>query len=213
MVVNILSSPLLLDLLYDILNINLTPEGMALKMFISTIVVIFPILLLMYLANQKYASLFLQKGRLKLGLFIGIFSFIGCWVFVLLSIASGNFPTTIFYAENLSLKRVTPWIPWISIITLLNGIREELWFRGVFLKRYESLLGSKPANVLQAIVFSLYHVGASYTPEIIGLLVITLGLGLIFGYLMQKTDSLLASVLFHAAMDIFPFIGILSTTL
>ena len=69
---------------------------------------------------------------------------------------------------------------------------EELWFRGIFLKKLEPLIGSASALILTTILFAVSHLGATYVAgaEVLGLfsMVFTLGLGC--GYLMQKTDSL-----------------------
>jgi len=93
---------------------------------------------------------------------------------------------------------------------LSNGVREELWFRGLFLKKYESILGVDASNFLQAIIFSQAHLGSQYTPFLLIFLVITFFLGLAFGAVMQKTESLLGAVLFHAGTDIPAVLGYFS---
>jgi uncharacterized protein len=42
--------------------------------------------------------------------------------------------------------------------------------------------------------------------------IFTFSLGLAWGYIMQRTDSILGSALFHAGADIPVFIGIFSNT-
>jgi len=66
------------------------------------------------------------------------------------------------------------------------------------------------ANFLQAVIFSLAHISVQYTPALLVFLVITFSLGFIWGFLIQKTNSLLAAIFFHAAMDIVVVIGIFS---
>jgi uncharacterized protein len=85
---------------------------------------------------------------------------------------------------------------------LLNGLREELWFRGLFLKRYERFLGPGASNVLTAIIFTSFHVQVQYTPQLLPFLGFTFILGLVLGSLMQRSGSILGSVLFHAGSDI-----------
>jgi membrane protease YdiL (CAAX protease family) len=53
---------------------------------------------------------------------------------------------------------------------------------------------------------------ATYTPFIWALVVFTFALGLAWGYIMQRTDSIIGSALFHAGTDIPVFLGIFSTT-
>jgi hypothetical protein len=106
-------------------------------------------------------------------------------------------------------------MPWILPIVFANGLREELLYRGLFLRKYESLLGKAPSGLLQALIFSLSHSVAGigitqYTPYISLLVVSTFILGLVLGYVMQKTDSIIGPILLHAGTDIPIFIGIFS---
>jgi membrane protease YdiL (CAAX protease family) len=78
---------------------------------------------------------------------------------------------------------------------------EELLYRGIFLKRYEPFLGKGLSTVLTAIVFTLMHTKVTYAAQMIQFLVIILVLSLIWGALIQKTDSLWGAVLFHSATD------------
>ena len=89
-------------------------------------------------------------------------------------------------------------MPMVVVFVLLNGFKEELWVRGIFLKKLETFLGAWPSNVLTAFVFSVTHVGVEYTPVLFIFLGITFLLGAVWGYVMQRTKSLLGSVLFHA---------------
>jgi len=54
------------------------------------------------------------------------------------------------------------------------------------------------------------HVGVSYTPVLLVFLGITFALGLAWGYVMQKTNSIIGPALFHGAMDITIILGIFS---
>ena len=72
------------------------------------------------------------------------------------------------------------------------------------------MLGVFASNLLMAIVFTLMHTGVEYTSDALLFLAILLPLALAWGSIMQKTDSLWGSVLFHAGTDIPVIIGILS---
>jgi membrane protease YdiL (CAAX protease family) len=89
---------------------------------------------------------------------------------------------------------------------------EELWLRGIFLKRFEPVLGLGGSVLCTSIVFALMHSGATYlTPVALPFMVFnTLTLGLACGYLMMKTDSIWGAVLIHAAADLFLFIAMLA---
>lgn len=186
-----------------------TPSGFLIDMLVSASIIATVIIILTKASRNSLGSIFLKRGNLKLGVTIGL---IGFFIFAIAAIPVAQF---MFNGQNLSLDRVVAWLPWILPIVILNGIREELLYRGLFLKKFQTKLGPRASNVLQAIVFSLSHSVAgvglnSYTPFIWALVIFTLVLGLAWGYIMQRTDSVIGSVLFHAGTDIPVFIGIFS---
>ena len=83
----------------------------------------------------------------------------------------------------------------------IQWIHEELLFRGLFLKRFEPFLGKGLSVLLTAVVFTLMHTQVTYAAQMLQFLVIALTLSLVWGYLIQKTDSLWGAVLFHATGD------------
>jgi membrane protease YdiL (CAAX protease family) len=200
-----------LALFFDIL-VNIpsdTMSGFMLDMLVSASIVISIIILFTKISGTSFSSIFLKRGNIKLGIIVGL---IGFFIFAVTAIPVAEY---MFQGQNLSAARVIAWLPWIIPIVLLNGVREELLYRGLFLKKYEVKLGPQTANLLQAIIFSLSHSVAgvglnSYTPFIWALVVFTFALGLAWGYIMQRTDSIIGSVLFHAGTDIPVFIGIFS---
>jgi membrane protease YdiL (CAAX protease family) len=200
-----------LAILFDLL-VNFpsnTKTGLALDMLASTSIIVATLLILTRISGNSFASIFLKKGNLKLGLILGLAGFL---FFALTAIPAAQY---LFGGKNLSLDRVIAWLPWILPIVLLNGIREELLYRGLFLRKFQSKLGMKTSNLLQATFFSLSHSVAglgfsAYTPYIWVLVIFTFSLGLIWGYIMQRTDSIIGSTLFHAGSDVPVFLGIFS---
>ncbi len=198
-------------ILFDLL-INLpagTIGGLVLDMLASTSIIAGTILAFTLISGNSLESIFLKKGNVRLGVVFGLAGFV---FFALTAIPAAQY---LFMGQNLSPNRFLGWLPWIIPVVLLNGIREELLYRGLFLKRYESKLGSRASNVLQAIIFSLSHSVAgvgpnAYTPYIWALVIFTLSLGLACGYIMQRTDSIIGAALFHAGTDIPIFLGIFS---
>ena len=181
-------------------------DGIVYQKLLSTLVIATPIVLLTKISGKEMASVYLKKGKLRLGLIIGLATFL---IFLVTSVPAA---TGLFGArgQNLTSENLTSWAPWILAFVISNGLREELWFRGLFLKKYESLRGADSSNLLQSIIFSLAHLGTQYTPFILIFLVITFFLGLGFGAVMQKTNSLLGSILFHAGTDISVVLGYFS---
>ncbi len=166
-----------------------TMNTLVLDMLVSASIIVSTIILLTRISGNSFGSIFLKKGNIKLGL---IFGLTGFFFFALTSIPAAQY---LFQAQNISLDKVIAWMPWIMPIVLLNGVREELLYRGLFLKKLQPKLGLKTSNLLQAIIFSLSHSVAgvglnAYTPFIWILVIFTFSLGLAWGYIMQRTDSI-----------------------
>ncbi len=103
---------------------------------------------------------------------------------------------------------------WFTAFLLLgnvvNSFMEEGLFRGVMLPHFMGELSFHRANLLQALLFGLWHavwpmkdavtgdltVGAALT-EAVGLVLVTMAAGLVFGYLFYRTGSLWAPWLAH----------------
>jgi uncharacterized protein len=189
--------------LFDSLNLSdAVISGWALPKLNDCVVIVAVVVIFNRLAGGSLGSIYIQKGNLKLGLIIGVIAF--CIA------AAGSIPMAglLFKGEGLTLARVVPWIPWILVTVLANGALEEVLFRGLFLRKLEPFFGKLLANFLIALVFTVLHKGASYTSDEYLFLVILTPLAMVWGYVMQKTNSVWGSILFHAGMDIPIFLGI-----
>ena len=178
-----------------------TPTGFALLKLNECVVVVAAVILFTHLSGDSLGSIYIQKGRLKLGLTIGLVAF--------LLAAAGSLPmSSLFKADSLSLERIISWLPWLFIFVLANATQEELLFRGLFLRKLEPFFGKLLSNLLIAITFTLLHKGVTYTSSEIIFLAVLFPLALAWGYIMQKTNSIWGSILFHAGMDIPIMLGI-----
>ena len=108
--------------------------------------------------------------------------------------------------------KLTMWSDSAALILLYPGSAtdEEIMFRGLFLRKLEPFVGALLANCLIALVFTGLHAVVTYTSDQIGFLAATLPLAVAWGYIMQKTDALWGSILFHAGMDIPIVLGLFS---
>jgi membrane protease YdiL (CAAX protease family) len=149
------------------------------------------IIVLMRLTRDDPEELFLSKGRLGLGLGIGITSFL---IFTVL----GLFSTV---ANGIRPDIVRGLLPAFLLVALADGFMEEMLFRGLFLRRLGRFVGDNWANVLTATVFAFMHLGVLFTASLTMFLVIVFLLGLLWGWIMQRTRSVLAPALFHAGVD------------
>ena len=189
----VLISTLFSDDLLRWLNQSVTtPQGIAMAKFSESLLRVIPILVLMPLMGFNWHSMYLKTGKVRLWLPIAV----AAWVV---------FPAIAYFSLSSSqtgvLDKLLPLWPWILLFVLSNGFMEELLYRGIFLKQYEHFLGKGLSVILTALVFTLMHTQVTYAAQMIQFLVIVLVLSLIWGILIQKSDSLWGAVLFHAAGD------------
>ena len=180
----------------------ISSQGKALAKLYEMILVVTPILVLTKLSGSDLGSIYIKRGNLKMGLGFGAIVFF-------------NFATSafLFFAERFtSIDRLAAAVLWGMVFSFANSFMEELWLRGIFLKRFESILGISGSVLLTSIVFGLMHGGAVYLmPAALPFMVAnTFTLGLACGYLMMKSDSIWGAVLIHAAADFFLFIAMLA---
>lgn len=162
------------------------------------------IIVLTLLSGEKLSVLYLQRGNLRRGLAIGLGSFLAFSVLAFSPIGIDALTRGL----GLTFQDMLPLIPWILVSVLLNGFREEILFRGIFLRRLTSPLGFGMANVLLAAIFALPHFGVAYSSQYFAIIALTFCVGLVFAYLARKTDSLIAPSLSHAALDLLVWTGI-----
>lgn len=175
--------------------------GVAFMKLFDTLPIVVTILLVARWGGVQPADLFLQKGKVKAWLVVGIASFAAFTALFLLQARDQGIPA----------DRLVAYAPWILLFVFANAFMEELHFRGLLLKPFERLLGRHSANLCIALFFTLAHAPVQYTPDILGFLAILFVLALAWGYVIQKTESLWGSVLFHAGADLLIIVGIFGT--
>lgn len=83
--------------------------------------------------------------------------------------------------------------------------------RWLLLGSFEELIGRHAANLCIALFFTLVHAPVQYAPDILVFLAIVFAFSLAWGYLIQKSETIWGSVLFHAGADLLIVVGIYST--
>jgi membrane protease YdiL (CAAX protease family) len=188
--------------------IGSTITGSVLAQLVSTACLVIPILLLTKISGNELKSIFINWPVNRWPVLVGIIGFLVFYFYTASGRAERFFPgLAVTPGHFIALT------PALIVLVLCNGLREELWFRGLFLKKYGKFLGPFASNFLSAFIFASFHVQVQYTPALLPFLIITLVLGLLLGYLMQKSGSLIASAIFHAGSDIPIFLVYLSYTL
>ena len=88
------------------------------------------------------------------------------------------------------------------VVALANGTLEEVTFRGALMGWSSRALGRFGANLLQAAVFGVVHVGSDFTGNPLPVMFAVGVGGLIAGVIAQRTRSLLLPIAVHAAFDL-----------
>ena len=181
-----------------------TPAGIALEKMKSVLLAAGTIFLLTRAFGGSLGSIYVQCGRLKQSLLIGLTAF------GIAAVGAVPMSTLLFAGRQISLTQALGWAPWILLAVLANAAYEELLFRALFLRKLDPWFGKLVSNGLIALVFTGLHLGVTYPKEQLLFLFILIPLALGWGYLMQKTDSIWGSILFHAGTDIPVFLAIFS---
>ncbi|MCJ7661686.1 MAG: CPBP family intramembrane metalloprotease [Anaerolineales bacterium] len=176
-----------------------TPQGVAVLKFFELLPVALVIIVLTRIVQGSLSPIYIQKGKLRSGLGLGLL--LG---FVILVIYFALTWSTIDPAKAI------PALPWLIIFAVSNAFFEELLIRGLFLKRYIALLGTTWAVVLSALCYGLFFIGvqSAVGPIPYGALIVIFPLGLLYGFIMQRSDSIWGPVSIHAVIDLIFLFGI-----
>ena len=181
-----------------------TNPGLALGKLYDTLLVVIPILALTLLSGNRLDSLYLKIGNLnyKWGLGIGSLILVNYFTSVL-----------IFFGTGYAFSQLGSVVIWGIVFSFSNSLLEELWIRGLFLKKFIPLIGVSGSILLTSITFaSMHYLSMAYLPAVtVPIFVVnTFTLGLACSILMVKTDSIWGAYLIHAAADLFLFIATLA---
>jgi membrane protease YdiL (CAAX protease family) len=177
-----------------------TPEGLMWGKLVDVVLKLAPIFGLLWLVHEDLGSVFIRRGKLAWSLGIGF-------------LALANFTATsiaVAASRDGDLSAVFASLPWWFAFSLINAFMEEIWFRALFLRRLEPAIGAAGALLLTTLAFGTSHLFATYIDQwgILVFGIITYTLAIAWGLLMQKTDTLWGSCLFHTAGDVYGAVAI-----
>lgn len=178
------------------LALGFTPMSSAVAKAVQTALITVTMLALTLASGQSLGSLQLRKGRLAMGLGFGLAGFL---VMIALTFIPGG---PFMKPGALDAAKLFPVLPWVMLFVLSNAFMEELLFRGVLIERQAALVGPRLALISTTLVFALAHVQVTYAAQLVFFVAFVFVLGLMWGYLMQKSNSIWGSVLFHAGADV-----------
>ncbi len=177
-----------------------TSKGFALIKLSDSVIISGMLILSFILGGYKLKSIFLNGGRLVPGLIIGIL------VFILFCYLALNNPQSKMEPGFLRKNLV-----WILVFVFANGFMEELVFRGIFLEKLNSLFKPVWSIILTSICFAAPHLTVNYSPNVLFFSMIVFVLGLMCGYAMHYTRSIIAPMLIHAGADLMIIVPVFAS--
>ena len=177
-----------------------TGRGIALAKLSDSAIISTVIIFSFLIGGYKFKSIFLTKGRLIPGLVIGVILFL---IFGYLAINNPQAKMAPdFLARNLR---------WILVFVFANSFMEELLFRGIFLEKLNCFFNPVWSILLTSICFAAPHLTVNYATNALFFSGIVFILGMICGYAMQYTKSLIAPVLIHAGADLIIIVPVFAS--
>jgi membrane protease YdiL (CAAX protease family) len=174
-----------------------TLQGTAVAKFAEVLPIVLVILVGMWLVERDFTPIYLRGGDLKKSLKLGIIASVAALVpFVLVG----------GLGLSASPAMILSWVPWMAVFAFSNAFMEELMIRGIFLRQYESLFGQRQSLILTSVIFAVLHQAIIGYTDFISFsvfMVMTFFLGLLWGYVIQKSDNIWGAVFAHAIADIF----------
>src|SRR5207248_2934835 len=150
------------DVLHETPSVNnplaSTVLGTVLAQVFGTLSLVLPIILLTKASGSSLNTLFLNKQRSWVWLLVSIIGFLVFFLLAAFGLSSSFFPN-----NGVTFSRFLALTPALLVLVLCNGLREELWLRGLFLKKYGRFLGPFSSNLLAAIIFTSFHVQVQYS--------------------------------------------------
>jgi membrane protease YdiL (CAAX protease family) len=158
-------------------------------------------LLARWLPADRVSLRLLWPSRLVVGMSVAVVLVIGPLALWLGPIVAEPFFGAVSYGLGSGGVVVTAFVAAL-VVALANGMLEEVAFRGALMGWGSRALGPFGANVVQALVFGVVHVGADFTADPWPVLVTVAAGGFIAGVIARRTNSLLLPIAVHAAFDL-----------
>ncbi len=185
----------------EFLNLDMgSTKGIALSKLSDSLIIGSVIIASVLVAKQTLRSIYITKGRLAAGLVIGLVFFI---LFGFLAVRNSGQPVNPSFLRN-------NWA-WILIFVMSNGFMEELIFRGLFLEKLNLLFSHHYSILITSACFAMPHIIVQYQANILLFTGICFVLGMICGYAMHYTRSIIAPTLIHAGADLMIMVPIFAT--
>lgn len=128
---------------------------------------------------------------------------------VLLLLVTLALPASLLGRLALQPVALTRDLPWLWPANALQALAQELQFRGLLMGALERVMSRRWANLAQACFFGFSHLAVNYQGPVAPFVPVTIAVGLVLGWMVQRTQSLWPAVIVHAVADILITIAVL----
>lgn len=142
----------------------------------------------------------------RFGMWAQLATFLGTLAFLILVML---LPATLLGREGIAPVALARDLPLQGPADALQALAQELQFRGLLLGALDRVAPPWAANVGQAAFFGLAHLAVQYQGPTGAFVPVTVALGLLFGWITQKTGSLWPAIIIHAVADVAVTAGVL----
>lgn len=118
-------------------------------------------------------------------------------------------PATLLGREGIGPVALARDLPMAAPACALQALAQELQFRGMLLGALDRVAPAWAANLGQAAFFGIAHIAVQYQGPAGAFVPVTIVLGLVFGYITQRTGSLWPAIIVHTVADIAVTIGVI----
>lgn len=175
------------------------------------------ILILLYLwhNNKTVSEVGVHSNKLGLSFLFGVIIFL---VFDGTQIIVDFVMMTAVGAEPVvGLAQIPPeWGLYLFGFYIINSFMEEGLFRGLMMRQFMTKMSVGKANLLQSFLFGIWHIVwpikayisgevdlAGFTSYAFQYVLVTFVAGLVFGYMFQKSNSLIGPVVLHTIHNMY----------
>jgi membrane protease YdiL (CAAX protease family) len=118
-------------------------------------------------------------------------------------------PATLLGRQGIAPIALARDLPLQGPASVLQSLAQELQFRGLLLGALDRVAPPWAANLGQAAFFGLAHIAVQYQGPAGAFVPVTIVLGLVLGWVTQRTGSLWPAIVIHAAADIAVTVGVI----
>lgn len=185
-----------------------TLSGTIVVQLDELLLTVLAVAVVLWISKTPLSSIYLRRGRFGRAYVIGMVGLVALYVLTFRVLQHSRF---VSFNGTLNFSRYLRLTPALLVVVGTNAFLEELFFRGLLMSKLNMAFGPYLATLVQAVIFTSWHAGVTYTPFVLVLLLLFIfPIGLLAGYLTRSSGSILPSWLFHMGADIPLYVGFLS---